>query len=124
RELRDPDSVVQDDGKELQLQEERRLFYVAMTRARDSLTIYARRGTGKKDSTPPGFLRDLLKDSQLHRWLRSRPAHAFQIDLFGEAAVPTEPSRTSQWLLLAPSQNLSARLSASAVASYDICPLQ
>jgi ATP-dependent exoDNAse (exonuclease V) beta subunit len=124
RQLRDPDSIAQDDGKELQLQEERRLFYVAMTRARDSLTIYARRGTGKKDSTPPGFLRDLLKDSQLHRWLRSRPAHAFQTDLFGEAAVPAEASRTSQWLLLAPTQNLSAKLSASAVASYDICPLQ
>src|SRR5437868_6612827 len=74
RELRDPDSIAQDDGKELHLQEERRLFYVAMTRARDSLTIYARRGTGKKDSTPPGFLRDLLKDSQLTRWLRSRSA--------------------------------------------------
>jgi superfamily I DNA/RNA helicase/RecB family exonuclease len=124
RELRDPDSIAQDDGKELQLQEERRLFYVAMTRARDSLTIYARRGTGKKDSTPPGFLRDLLKDSQLTRWLRSRPAHAFQTDLFGEAVVPIEASRTSQWLLLAPGRDLSARLSASAVASYDICPLQ
>lgn len=123
-ELRDPDSIAQDDGKDLHLQEERRLFYVAMTRARDSLTIYARRGTGKKDSTPPGFLRDLLKDSHLNRWLRSRPAHAFQTDLFGEAVVPIEASRTSQWLLLAPAQNLSARLSASAVASYDICPLQ
>ena len=98
RELRDPDSVAQDDGKELHLQEERRLFYVAMTRARDSLTIYARRGTGKKDSTPPGFLRDLLKDSQLNRWLRSRPAHAFQTDLFGAAVIPIEASRTSQWL--------------------------
>jgi superfamily I DNA/RNA helicase/RecB family exonuclease len=124
RELRDPDSVAQDDGKELHLQEERRLFYVAMTRARDSLTIYARRGTGKKDSTPPGFLRDLLKDSQLNRWLRSRHAHAFQTDLFGAAVVPIAASRTSQWLLLPPALNLSARLSASAVASYDICPLQ
>ncbi len=98
RELRDPDSIAQDDGKELHLQEERRLFYVAMTRARDSLTIYARRGTGKKDSTPPGFLRDLLKDSRLNRWLRSRPAHAFQTDLFGAAVVPMDASRTSQWL--------------------------
>jgi DNA helicase-2/ATP-dependent DNA helicase PcrA len=124
RELRDPDSIAQNDGKELHLQEERRLFYVAMTRARDSLTIYARRGTGKKDSTPPGFLRDLLKDSQLSRWLRSRPAHAFQTDLFGAAVVPMNASPTSQWLLLAPARDLSARLSASAVASYNICPLQ
>ena len=74
RELRDADSVAQEDGKALHDQEECRLFYVAMTRARDSLTIYARRGTGKKDPTPPGFLRDLLKDSQLNRWLRSAGA--------------------------------------------------
>src|SRR5579859_4483032 len=69
RELRAPDSVGQEDDKVLNEQEERRLFYVAMTRARDSLTIYARKGKGKKDSTPAGFLRDLLKDSSLHRWL-------------------------------------------------------
>ncbi|PYV61592.1 MAG: hypothetical protein DMG97_42670, partial [Acidobacteria bacterium] len=121
---RDPDSVAQDDGKALHDQEERRLFYVAMTRARDSLTIYARQGRGKKDSTPAGFLRDLLKDSQLDRWLRSRQAHAFQTDLFGAAHVPVGASSTSQWLLLAPALNLGARLSASAVASYNTCPLQ
>jgi ATP-dependent DNA helicase UvrD/PcrA len=124
RELRDPDSVAQEDGKDLYLQEERRLFYVAMTRARDSLIIYARRGTGKKDPTPPGFLRELLKDAQLKRWFRDRPAHAFQADLFGAAITPVDGSRAGQWLLQAPGRDLSARLSASAVASYDICPLQ
>src|SRR3989442_1402786 len=64
--LRNEDSVAEDDGKELSNQEERRLFYVAMTRACDSLTIYARQGKGK-DSTPAGFLRDLLKDRILTR---------------------------------------------------------
>ena len=69
RELHDSASIAQDDDKELCKQEERRLFYVAMTRARDSLTIYAKQGTGK-DPSPPGFLRDLLKDSRLlGRWL-------------------------------------------------------
>jgi DNA helicase-2/ATP-dependent DNA helicase PcrA len=124
RELRDPDSVAQEDGKELYLQEERRLFYVAMTRARDSLIIYARRGTGKKDPTPPGFLRELFKDAQLKRWFRDRPAHAFQTDLFGAAVAPVDGSRAGQWLLQPPGRDLAARLSASAVASYDICPLQ
>ena len=48
RELHDPGSIAQDDDKELCQQEERRLFYVAMTRARDSLTIYAKQGTGQR----------------------------------------------------------------------------
>ena len=52
RELHDPGSIAQGDDKELYQQEERRLFYVAMTRARDSLTIYAKKGTGK-DPSPP-----------------------------------------------------------------------
>ena len=32
-----------------------------MTRARDSLTMYAQQGRGKKDPTPPGYLRELAK---------------------------------------------------------------
>src|SRR5256886_11513247 len=50
QDLRNEDSVAEDDGKELSNQEERRLFYVAMTRACDSLTIYARQGKGKDRS--------------------------------------------------------------------------
>src|SRR5262249_35913257 len=38
--------------KRLCEQEERRLFYVAMTRARDSLTMYGKFGRGKTDKTP------------------------------------------------------------------------
>ena len=56
------------------------MFYVAMTRARDSLTIYAKQGTGKKDPTPNGFLRDLLKDPSLKPWFRQRHALEFQAD--------------------------------------------
>ena len=59
--------------KTLHDQEERRLFYVAMTRARDSLTIYAKQGTGK-DKTPPGFMRELLKHPALGSWLVQRAA--------------------------------------------------
>ncbi len=57
-----------------------------MTRARDSLTIYAKQGTGK-DPSPPGFLRDLLKDpSLLGRWLVPAQPRGFQTDMFAEAA--------------------------------------
>ena len=122
RELRDPDSISQQDDKTLNEQEERRLFYVAMTRARDSLTIYARRGKGK-DASPPGFMRDLVKDAPLKRYLRERPARGFQTDLFGEAGTETL-TRIAEWLSLAPASDLSAKLSASAVQRYEVCPLQ
>ncbi len=62
RELRDADSITEADDKTLHGQEERRLFYVAMTRARDSLHIYAREGTGKANKNPSGYMRDLIEN--------------------------------------------------------------
>src|SRR5207248_1526315 len=79
RELRDPESIAEAEGKILNDQEERRLFYVSMTRARDSLTIYAKRGKGK-DPTPAGYVRDLLKDASLRASLHSRNARPMQVD--------------------------------------------
>jgi ATP-dependent DNA helicase UvrD/PcrA len=121
RELRDPDSVGPQDDRALNDQEERRLFYVAMTRTRDSLTIHAKGGTGH-DPTPPGYMRDLLKDSSLRQYLRQRPARGFQTDLFAQTAPPLPV--LSQWIGLPPASDLSIRLSASAVQSYETCPLQ
>jgi len=123
RELHDPGSIAQGDDKELCQQEERRLFYVAMTRSRDSLTIYAKKGIGK-DPSPPGFMRDLLKDSSLGRWLVQAPARGLQTDMFAEAAAPATMTRTNEWLSLPPAANLHSRLSASAVQTYETCPLQ
>ena len=120
--LRDPDSAAQGDDKQLHQQEERRLFYVAMTRARDSLTMYGKKGTGKTDPSPPGYLRDLSKDRKLATAVHVRPARDFQTDIFAAAAVPL--TRTEEWLALPPASNLAARLSASAVAAYEKCPLQ
>jgi DNA helicase-2/ATP-dependent DNA helicase PcrA len=124
RELRDPDSVAEQDDKALHDQEERRLFYVAMTRARDSLTIYAQRGRGKNDPTPPGFLRELLKDSGLKKHLRQRWPRGLQTDLFAQESNTPAPSRIAAWIEMPPASDLSARLSASAVQSYETCPLQ
>ncbi|MBZ5573965.1 MAG: ATP-dependent helicase [Acidobacteriia bacterium] len=122
RELRDPDSVSEQDDKTLYEQEERRLFYVAMTRARDSLTIYAKRGTGKTDPTPPGYLRDLLKDRGLTRYLQQRPPRGFQTEIFAEAGPA--PTGITAWVGMPAATDLSARLSASAVQTYETCPLQ
>ncbi len=124
RELYDPDSAAQGDDKTLHEQEERRLFYVAMTRARDFLTIHAKQGTGKTDKTPPGFLRELLKDPSLAPWFRQSVADGFQTDLFAHAPQLSAVSRTTEWLSLPPTVNLHERLSASAVQTYETCPLQ
>jgi DNA helicase-2/ATP-dependent DNA helicase PcrA len=124
--LRDPDSVAEGDDRTLYGQEERRLFYVAMTRARDSLHIYAKQGIGK-DKTPAGYVRELLQEPSLAPWLVSRPARPSQatIEIFAAAspAYPT-PSRTNEWLDLPATPGLHARLSASAVDTYERCPLQ
>ncbi|MEY2412137.1 MAG: ATP-dependent helicase UvrD/PcrA, partial [Acidobacteriaceae bacterium] len=123
-ELRDADSVANKTDKELNEEEERRLFYVAITRARDSLTIYAKQGTGKKDPSPPGFLRGLLKNSSLKPWLHQTTARGFQTDLFAAAQTTFVPSRLAEWLAMPSASDLSARLSASAVQTYETCPLQ
>jgi DNA helicase-2/ATP-dependent DNA helicase PcrA len=127
RELRDPDSAAADDDKTLHDQEERRLFYVAMTRAKDSLRIYGKQGIGR-DKTPAGIMRELMGNAALQRWLRSRAALPSQPELIeiAAAADPTHPegSRLPAWLELPPIEGLATRLSASAVETYETCPLQ
>jgi ATP-dependent DNA helicase UvrD/PcrA len=122
--LRDPDSVSQAEGKTLNDEEERRLFYVAMTRARDSLTIYGKAGKGK-EPTPAGYIRDLLKDRSLSAFCRTRNARAMQVDLFAEEG-PSElqVSCISQWLSVDPGIRFTTNLSATAVESYENCPMQ
>ena len=95
RELRDAGSITEADDKTLHEQEERRLFYVAMTRARDSLNIYAREGTGKINKTPAGYMRDLIADKSLGRFLATVPARGSQksLDIFAGARSLIPPSR-------------------------------
>jgi DNA helicase II / ATP-dependent DNA helicase PcrA len=124
--LRDPDSVAEGDDRTLYSQEERRLFYVAMTRARDSLHIYAKQGIGK-DKTPAGYVRELLQEPSVGPWLVSRPARPSQatIEIFaGASSAYPAASRSTEWLELPATPGLHARLSASAVDTYERCPLQ
>jgi DNA helicase-2/ATP-dependent DNA helicase PcrA len=127
RELRDADSITEADDKTLHGQEERRLFYVAMTRARDSLHIYAKEGTGKIKKTPAGYMRELIEDKSLGRWLTAIPARGTQtsLDIFAERslAYPAE-SQTNLWFELPVLEGLHTRLSASAVDTYERCGLQ
>ena len=126
KELRDPESVAPGESKELHQEEERRLFYVAMTRAQDTLTLYGTPGRGK-DLTPPGYLRDLLKNKTLTRWLREREPRPVQIDLLAEAEPDfalASPSPVSAWIALQLPQPPQRGLSASAIEKYETCPLQ
>jgi DNA helicase-2/ATP-dependent DNA helicase PcrA len=123
-ELRDLDSVAETEGKILNDEEERRLFYVAMTRARDSLTIYAKAGRGK-DPTPAGFVRDLFKDNTIADARRMRRARPMQVDLFAEEGPAELPmSSVSQWLSQDAGIRMTTNLSATAVQSYQTCPMQ
>ena len=127
QELRDPGSLTGTDDKTLHEQEERRLFYVAMTRARDSLRIYAREGTGKTDKTPPGYLRELMKNKSVGPWFRPLPAGGAQATLdIAAASSPLYPeeSQTTRWFELPVLPGLHKRLSASAVDTYQRCGLQ
>ncbi len=113
-------SIAAGDSKEMHDQEERRLFYVAITRARDRLSIGSRPGKGRKDPTPPGFLRPLIGDRYLKSALSTRQANGG-----GPAKLPLEPSPVGQWMLLPPAfPAAEMALSANAVQSYSTCPMK
>jgi len=113
-------SIVLDDSKELNEQEERRLFYVAITRARDRLAIHSRHGRGQ-DRTPPGFLRPLLLSLSLRSSLRGRDSA--RSSSVAEALVEISPA--GSWMLLPPIFKMEElALSAHAVESYSTCPLK
>jgi DNA helicase-2/ATP-dependent DNA helicase PcrA len=110
-----------DDSREIHGQEERRLFYVALTRARDSLSVYARPGRGK-DSTPAGLLRDLMKSKLAQGCWSQRDARSFTVRIEAGAAATTG---IGSWLLMKPRPELlTASLSATSIDAYDTCPLK
>jgi DNA helicase-2/ATP-dependent DNA helicase PcrA len=126
-ELRDADLIGQGDDKTLHGQEERRLFYVAMTRARDSLRVYSREGTGKVNKNPNGYMRELIESRTLSSWFKAIPAAGAQAKLeIAAAAASAGPSESQipAWLEMPAVEGLGAKLSASAVETYKRCALQ
>src|ERR1019366_7204661 len=66
------------DDKTLHEEEEPRLFYVAMTRAKDTLAIYAHQGRGKKDPKPTQFLREFMVHPAYKKFWCTHPAEYAQ----------------------------------------------
>jgi DNA helicase II / ATP-dependent DNA helicase PcrA len=114
------------DDKILHEQEERRLFYVAMTRAKDSLAIYANQGRGKKDPKPTQFLRDFMAHHAYRKFWSTHSAAAVQDALFAEEEqkIALQKSNVAAWLLMDPAANFTTGLSASAIEIYEQCPLR
>ncbi len=120
--------TVESDPKTLHEQEERRLFYVAMTRAMNELYICGKAGSERKQPAPPkGYMRELVSyaNSSLRgaiEWRLLSP-EACIAEIHAAAADPQLP--VSQWTQLLPRQDgRLLELSASALQSYENCPLK
>src|SRR5258708_3460554 len=112
-------SIAVGEGKDVHDQEERRLFYVAITRARGRLSIGSRPGRGQ-DKTPTGYLRPLMGDRSLKSALNLRDGNGA-----GPARLPADISPIAEWMLLPPAfSTLGMVLSANAVQSYSTCPMK
>jgi DNA helicase-2/ATP-dependent DNA helicase PcrA len=124
-ELRRSDTSSTDD-KTLHEEEERRLFYVAMTRAKDTLAIYANQGQSKKDPKPTKFLREFMVGPACRKFWSTRSAAAVQETLFAEEEqrIALEQSNVAAWLMMPPSASMASGLSASSIETYEKCPLR
>ncbi len=113
------------DDKILHEEEERRLFYVAMTRAKDTLAIYTHQGRGK-DPKPTKFMREFMINAACKKFWSTRPAAAVQDTLFAEEEerIAIQQSNIAGWLLMPPSADFVMGLSASAIEIYEQCPLR
>jgi DNA helicase-2/ATP-dependent DNA helicase PcrA len=125
---------------DFQKQEERRLFYVALTRARRMLTLSTIINKQKKRSE---FFDDLLEDAKIQKFdvrqlaprvavpdarlaVGSAPVDASQPGLFGEATDATKAySHIALWAnAFHPPRPEPLQLSASAIDSYLSCPMK
>src|SRR6185312_3053779 len=119
RELSPGNYRIEKADDQIHKEEERRLFYVAVTRARDTLTLYGKkRVTKKKDAEiPPTYLREMSEDQALQQALCVRDPILVDRD---EVTV-----ETPAWVTLA-GEKVAGKieLSASAIEAYATCPMK
>jgi len=124
-ELRNSNDALEPDPKLRHAQEERRLFYVAMTRAMDELYLCGKAGSDKRQPAPPTrYMRELVNAAAaIPGALKLRLLPPPPIAEIHAAAEPV-PS-VSQWTQLPPRDDARLlELSASALQSYEFCPLK
>jgi RecB family exonuclease len=91
------------------------------------LRIYSKQGKGKINKNPDGYMRELIENRDLNPYFRAIPVGGAQteLDLFaGSSLIYPDESRTNQWFELPVLEGLHARLSASAVDTYERCGLR
>jgi DNA helicase-2/ATP-dependent DNA helicase PcrA len=125
-------------AEQFHIQEERRLFYVALTRAKNRLTLTTL--TEKKGKIPV-FIEDLLMDPAIKRrdirqlkpklpapraLVKKEPSFAGELELFPVSPDPPKIfSRIADWALeFHPPAPEPLTLSPSAVSGYCSCPQQ
>jgi DNA helicase-2/ATP-dependent DNA helicase PcrA len=125
---------------DFQIQEERRLFYVALTRARQNLTLSAVINKRKK---PSPFLDDFLMDPKVQKFDVAQSAPTVHVPASEEVAGPA-PDSADPWQLFGPRRDNTRaysrialwakafhpprpeplQLSASAIDAYERCPMK
>jgi DNA helicase-2/ATP-dependent DNA helicase PcrA len=125
---------------DFQIQEERRLFYVALTRARQNLTLSTVLNKRKK---PSPFLDDFLMNPKIHKFDAVQSAPKVQVppsqEIAGPAPDSVDPSqlfgpnrenakaysRVALWAKsFHPPRSEPLQLSASAIDTYERCPMK
>jgi DNA helicase-2/ATP-dependent DNA helicase PcrA len=124
QELRSKDTAAEGEPKTLHEEEERRLFYVALTRARDELYICGQFARGA-EHVPKLYMRELLdkKNTVLQGAIECRQLS--QRTLIEKLHAAAEPiPLVSEWVQLPPRADARlSELSASAIDQYERCPL-
>ncbi len=125
QQLRSKETVPESLPKLLHEEEERRLFYVAMTRAEDQLYLCGRISKAKNEPAPTKYMRELVHagKSALKGAIECRVLPPDEI-------VPTLHAAAEPQAVIAQWVQLPARcdaplgeLSASAIEQYERCPL-
>ncbi len=123
--LRSKDTAAENLAKLLHEEEERRLFYVAMTRAKDELYLCGKISKAKNDPAPKKYMRELASagKSTLKGAIECRVLPPYDIIPMLHAAAEPQPI-IAQWVQLAARCDAPlGELSASAIEQYERCPL-
>ncbi|MCU1285667.1 MAG: hypothetical protein JWO13_2017 [Acidobacteriales bacterium] len=104
--------------KELHDAEERRLFYVGITRSEDSVAIYGK----LKGKGPTGYVKELIANKELKGIISVRNITETRFDIHASAPAYVPIGR---WLMMPSLPRLAKlKLSATAIDSYDSCTLR